>query len=370
MNLSHVNPFLVRAGSFTSELSAFVDWGQTSTYGPISQALFTLSAALVPLSPILAIYLFKTVCLALHIFNGYAIWRLLSLPERGKIALAYLIHPLLLMEQVGSGHVDVLVSTSLILFAGCLLRQRYSFSFAALWAGFLAKTIPLIWMPLLLIALVRQRRWWVLSRIGLLSLGLIIVLSLTVLPAGAWHSLLNPGVSGQYQSSLHGLIKTGLDIVRIFLPSALTLAQEKQILLRVSSFTLLGFALVYSWIAFRIYRQPGSMLQLLEAMGWATLILLLLATPWLMPWYASVLLTFAALLPKARLFCYTSLAFGLSSSAQYLLQGHNSLKAAVMIGLPVLVLLTGMRLLHQKQVPDPSNVASSLLQAPQRRIVQ
>jgi alpha-1,6-mannosyltransferase len=158
-----------------------------------------------------------------------------------------------------------------------------------------------------------------------------------MLPGAAWRSLLNPGVSGQYQSSPHSLAKTGLEMLRIFAPSALTLAEQRQWLMSFSTLTLIGFVLIYSWIALRLYRRSGSALQLLETMGWATLILLLLATPWLMPWYATVLLTFAALLPRARLFCYTSLAFGFSSSAQYLLQGHNALKASVMIGLPLLV---------------------------------
>lgn len=142
MNLSNVNPFTTRANAFVNSLSPFVDWGQTSTYGPVSQSLFTLSAAVIPISPILAIYTYKLFCLGLHIFNSYVIWKLLSNLQRDKIAFAYLINPLLLMEQVGSGHVDVLVSTSLVIFAGFLLKQRYGFAFLALWGGFLSKTSP------------------------------------------------------------------------------------------------------------------------------------------------------------------------------------------------------------------------------------
>lgn len=346
MNLHQVNPFITRADAFTSVLSPFVDWGQTSTYGPISQGLFTLCAALVATSPILAIYSYKMVCLGLHIFNGYGIWNMAPSDQRDKLTFAYLVNPLLLMEQVGSGHVDILVSTSLILFAGFLFRKQYAVAFLALWGGFLSKTIPLIWMPLMGIFLLRQRRWKTLLGICLISLSLIVILSITVLPdVAAWSSLLNPGVTGLYQSSLHAIAAFGLNMVRIFDPGALTLAQEKQLLLKLSHYTLVTFAAIYSWLAWRTYRQRWCFpTQLIETMGWATLILLLIATPWLMPWYSSVLLTLAALIPAAHLFGLTTLAFGLSSSAQYVLQEHESLKSVLAIGLPFVVLVLSWRL--------------------------
>jgi alpha-1,6-mannosyltransferase len=355
MNLGGANPFLIRAGDFTTALSPFVDWGQTSTYGPVSQLLFTLSAAVVPTSLVLAIYVYKAFCLGLHIFNGYGIWRLLAGPIRGKMALAYLVNPLLLMEQVGSGHVDVLVSTSLIVFTACLFKQRYQLAFAALWMGFLAKTVPLIWMPLLGVFLLRQRRWWQLAGMALLSVGLIAALYATVLPnLTAWTSLLNPGVAGQYQSSLQALVKFGLDLRRIFAPGAMMLTEEKQILLMVSRAALLGFALFYGWRLWRLWRRSASSAELLEEMGWVTLVLLLFATPWLMPWYVSVLLTIAALLPRAYLFGMTTLAFGLSSSAQYVLQGHDSLKSLVAIAIPLLVWLVGRSLLARSHPELPA----------------
>ena len=141
MDLSGVNPFLTRAKAFVTELSPFVDWGQTSTYGPLSQLLFTAAATIVPIHPFWAIYAYKSVCLGLHVLNGYLIWRLLPATEREKITLAYLLNPLLLMEQVGSGHVDVLVSTSAIVAIGSLTSQRYLSASIALWGGFLAQNL-------------------------------------------------------------------------------------------------------------------------------------------------------------------------------------------------------------------------------------
>lgn len=215
-------------------------------------------------------------------------------------------------------------------------------------------------MPFIAIYLIRCRCWVYLLGISLLSIGLIAVLSSTVLPSlAAWKSLLNPDVSGLYQSSFHAIVKFGLDLLRIFVPGSLTLAQEKQLLLQFSHYMLVCFTAIYSWIAWRTYRQRFSTpRKLVENMGWATLALLLVATPWLMQWYASILLTIAALIPGSHLFGLTSLAFGLSSSAQYVLQGHDSLKSAVSIGLPLLVLIVSLKLRTQssssKALPIPT----------------
>lgn len=359
MNLSDVNPFLTRAGAFTTELSPYVDWGQTSTYGPLSQLLFALGAAILPVHPLLAVYAFKAICLVLHVLNGLLVWRLLQpLPERGKVTIAYLLHPLLLFEQVGSAHIDVIVSNSLILLASCVFLQRYALGFLAMWAGFLSKTLPLIWMPLVGVFLVRRRQWTQLCLSIVLSAGLIALLWLTVLPnLAAWSSLLNPGVEGQYKSSIHELVKFGLDWWRLTHPKTLTLTQQNFLLLKVSQYTKLGFAIVYAVFALKILRQREyTEFTLLEDLGWVTLILLLFATPWVMPWYASVMVTFAAVLPKARLLGLTSLMFALASSAQYLLQGLDGISCLVAIGLPIVTVLIGVDVLHGRAIAPVENL--------------
>jgi alpha-1,6-mannosyltransferase len=353
MNLSNVNPFITRAKAFITELSPFVDWGQPSTYGPLSQLLFTASATLVEIHPFVAIYAFKLVCLGLHILNAYLIWQLLPIPGRGTIALAYLVNPLLLMEEVGSGHIDILLSTCAIVFMGCLLRQRYVSASVALWGGFLAKTLPLLWMPLVGLLFIRQRRWWSLLGAILLSLALVAVLSLTVFPQlAAWKSLLNPGVDGQYQSSLHSLFRSWLHLYRVLSPASMNPLFDKWLLLKFTQYTQIAFLMFYAWLALRACTKRFYTEQnLIEDLGWATLVLFLLATPWLMPWYACVLLAIAALIPQARLFGMTTLAFSLSSSAQYMLQGHEGLKAFLAIGLPVIVLICGA-LLDRLRMPE------------------
>ncbi|BAU09656.1 hypothetical protein LEP3755_01270 [Leptolyngbya sp. NIES-3755] len=365
MNLSGANPYLIRAASYVTELSPYVDWGQTSTYGVVSQALFTFSALFVTIHPIVAIHVFKLICLALHLFNGYVIWRWLPIPERGRITIAYLLHPLLLMEQVSSAHVDILVSTSLALFAISFTKQRFWLAFLALWGGVLGKTLPIIWAPWVAVTLLRQGHWrWLLAMIAA-SGAIVTGLWFTVMPnLAAWQSILNPGVAGQYQSSLMSIAKFALDLVRIFTPENLALADQRLILNTLSSLTLVAFLFFYSWQLWRSDKRWNNTPQMLiEEMGWTTMFLFLFATSWLMPWYCSILITFAALVPQSRIFGLTTLAFALSSSAQYLLGMNASLKSVVSIGLPVLTLIISAIVLRSKPAP-PSEPALEPLPEP------
>jgi alpha-1,6-mannosyltransferase len=354
MNLSQVDPFTTPAGEFVSGLTPFVDWKQTSTYGPISQLLFSFSASAIAFSPFLAIYLFKSICLLAHLFNGYLIWKILPPLQRGKITTAYLICPLLLVEQVGSAHVDVFINTCVLLVAACLIKQRYAIAFLALWGGFLAKTIPIIWMPLLGVFLIRRQYWKQLAIALLASLFIVATLSLTVLPnLQSWRSLLNPGVIGQYQSSLPALLRASFETLQIFLPGFLPLSDQKQVLLRVARSGLLVFALFYGWVMLRMFwKHTYSAMHLLEAMGWVTLVLMLYSTAWLMPWYVSVLLAIAAVIPTARVFGITTLMFMVSSSAMYWLQGDAGLRSLVALGLPTLALIVGFRLFPRTQTAE------------------
>lgn len=257
--------------------------------------------------------------------------------------MAYLLNPLLLMEQVGSSHVDILVSTCLIILIWCLNKQRYILGFLAIWAGFLAKTLPLIWVPLVSILLIRRRCWKQLLGVVILSLVLLIALWATVMPGKeAWLSILNPGVAGKYHASLHALVQSWLNLIRLSSPKLLTFAHERHMLSKLTQYSLIGFAAFYIWVAWKGYtKRYNSQLNLIIDLGWVTLSLFLFATPWLMPWYASSLLPITALIPQAQLFGLTSLMFCLSSSSVYLLQGLNGIESIVSIGLPTFILIYG-----------------------------
>src|SRR5947209_4060987 len=111
-----------------------------------------LGALAVPLGPVAAVYLLKLFCLLAHVASAYLIWRLLrDTRYRGRITLAYLVNPYLLAQHVADGHVDVFLCLTLVLLAGCLLRRRYLAAVVALVVGVLVKTLPVIWLPLILV---------------------------------------------------------------------------------------------------------------------------------------------------------------------------------------------------------------------------
>ncbi|WP_190805466.1 hypothetical protein [Leptolyngbya sp. FACHB-261] len=350
MSLNGVNPFTHGAGGFASELSPLIRWGQSSTYGPVAQLLFMAAATATSLSPILAVYLFKLFCLLIHIFNAYLVWRLLRFSAyRSSITAAYLVNPLLLFEQVASAHIDVLISTVVLLLAACLRYRRYAMAMAVAWVGFLIKTLPIVWLPLLSVFLIRQRRWLSLAIVIACSLIAAVALEQTVLPTvGAWKSLLNPGAAGT-ANSLHKLLKVSLD-------SAPGISANVQQLL-LSKFKLIayaGFAAFYIWTLLKVYgRQRYRETNLIVDIGWITLVLFLLATPWLMPWYASVLLAIVALNPESRVFALTTLSFCLSSSCVYALMGVGAASSVVMVGLPATMLLLAPKLSRSWPVPSP-----------------
>lgn len=356
MNLFQTDPFTTPAGDFLSPLTPFVDWKQTSTYGPFSQLVFTLSAIAGFLHPIMAVYVFKTLCLGLHILNGYLVWKILPAAQRGKLAIAYLLAPVLLVEQVASAHVDVFVNTSILLTALCVFSRRYATAFLALWGGFLAKTIPILWMPLLALYLLRTQRWKQLILGLLLSGAIATLLTLTVLPGlPAWRSLFNPGVTGQFQSSLHALIRAGLETLPYFRPNAPPPSIYKYWLLDLSRYTLMAFIGFYLFTCLRMFRRHYKATHLLADMGWVTLVLMLYATAWLMPWYVSILYAIAVTIPQSRLLGLTVLTFGISSSAMYVLQGDAGLRSLCAVGLPTIVLLMGA--LFQRRKGDPTQTA-------------
>jgi alpha-1,6-mannosyltransferase len=83
--------------------------------------------------------------------------------------------------------------------------------------------------------------------------------------------------------------------------------------------------------------------------GWVSLVLMLLATPWLMPWYASISLPVTALNIDDRRFLFASLAFCLSSTGYYMLLSTGIFQSWFMVGLPFLVLGLEMILPRSKR---------------------
>lgn len=306
------NPYLTPAHKFASEVTPFLHWDQTSTYGPISEGLYLIASSLAPVSPALAVYLFKAMAALFHTLNGYLVWRFLAAhPHRGTLALAYLLNPVLLSEHVASAHIDVVLSTAVLLALGWILTRRWLLAITATWAGFLIKTVSVIWLPLLFVYLLRQRLWRALAGAAFISVVLVAILSLTILPSiDAWRSLVNPGVSGMAARAYHHVFQLTLNFV-----PGLEYETKADALSVFTSISRALFALFYAVTALRIlFQRSFTEANLAAALGWTTLVLFLFATPWLMPWYPTLLLPIAVLCLHDRRFVVAAFVFTYSAA--------------------------------------------------------
>ncbi|MBW4658923.1 MAG: hypothetical protein KME15_09625 [Drouetiella hepatica Uher 2000/2452] len=313
MGLRGINPYIIPSSKVSTVLDPLLYWLQTSTYGPISEVFFMVSALFVQLSPIIGVYVFKIFCVLAYVLNAYLIWRFLKpSPHRSKLTMIYLLNPFLLMAHIADAHVDVFLCSSIILLIICLYNRLYVASVLAVTAGFLTKTLPIIWFPLVAGFLVRRRRWRELAIATAICLAIVLVLSYTVFPTlAAWKSLLNPGVSGLTARSIHHLVN-----LIISFTTGSELYQNQAIMQQMARITFLGFAGFYAWKLFQPWlKSRYSEAHLIVDLGWVTLVLLLGATPWLMPWYPSVLLPFALLAINASIFSLTSFVFCLTTGA-------------------------------------------------------
>jgi alpha-1,6-mannosyltransferase len=315
MGLRGVNPYLTPAGSIPiPEMPLQSDWRQTSTYGPLTQLLFMIAVIPAKVSPVLAVYGFKLLCLIAHVVNAFLVWRMLGAGRlRSKLTMAYLINPSLLSMHVAEAHVDVFLCSATILLVGCILSGRYVEASLAAWAGVLTKTLPILWLPLLASFMLRRRAWKSLGWSGLASVAIVAVLAATLLPTvEAWRSLFNPASRGMEARSIHHLASLVLEHAVKLAPAARAAILSQAALLCTG-----GFGLYYLWAFLKPhFGRMSSDAALVADLGWVTLALLLAATPWMMPWYPTILVPLG-ILSGAPFLGLCSLVFSLSAGVVY-----------------------------------------------------
>jgi alpha-1,6-mannosyltransferase len=288
-----INPYLVPVEAVASPLSLFLHWPGFSPYGPISQLFFMAAAWAVSWGVLPALFLFKSLCLGIHSLNGYVIWR--SLPSddrRDKLTLAYLLNPILLSEFVVNAHNEVLLATTVIVAIMALYRHHHTIALLAMVLGALIKTLPIVWIPVVGLYLVRRNQW---RPIGI-TLGVSVAiggwLSQTWLPtATAWRNLIDPSVQTMTYRSLHH----GVRLMTMTWPTDRA-AIAMQL---VCGLTLAVAAGVGLGIGARILRRRDyDEISLVQDLAWLTLALLL-AKPYLAPWHTTTLMVMGALTIQA-----------------------------------------------------------------------
>lgn len=318
-----VNPYIVPAEAFKSPYSPHMIWRQTSTYGPVSQVLFSFSALFTIFGTTTALYVFKLICLSFHVSSAFLVWKLAKRSaQRNLITLAYLVNPILLFEYVKQAHVDAVLNFIIILSLLLILERRYFWSNVGLLLGVFCKTLPVIWLPLLWLHLFHERLWKSLAWCVVSAVCVIALFSLTILPTFAtWISLLNPGVAWQTAGSFHNLLDVSLYYAANVLPAAIS--QKRYRLVIPFKMLTYGLYVVYFvWLSIRVLRGRDDKGLILD-MGWSALILFMLATPWYQPWYAAIFVSFIALLltrkldEKTRFFIWTAWIYCVCSTSYY-----------------------------------------------------
>ncbi len=366
MSLYRINPYITAAIDFDSVVSTFLDWGQTSTYGVVSLFLFAISAKFVETNIYIGVYLFKLFCLSFHILNSYLIWRALKAnAHRHKITLAYLLSPVLLFQQVTEAHIDVFLCTVVIAIDQLLKTRRYLLALLSTSVGFLTKTLPIIWIPLIGVFLIRQKCWRTLVKFTVICAIGVLILHFTVFPtSGAWKSVLNPGVEGMTAGSWHTVLQGVLSRTQAIVPnptarSIVLDSTQAMIWGLFNRFTLLVFAAYYGITMYRIYRNRFILeSQLMIQIGWVTFVLFAFATAWYQPWYATILLPVAVLNLQAPFFAITVFVFSLTGTAANLALGYGIgtagiLAAILTMGSTIVVLLLRPKIMAYLEAKVP-----------------
>jgi hypothetical protein len=287
-----VNPYLPSA----QELLVNDAWQQTMsssahrsalTYGPSWLYLSLPVVALAGSSLPLAFIALKLLNVVLVLVCGAAIWRLLAdeAPYQRRLFLLLLAwHPLLWLEVLWNGHNDVAMMVWVVLALLALQHNRPLLTAGLLMGGVATKYIPLLLVPLFLVALLRKKplstgqawrllAWFALTSAIVLALlyapvlwdeGLVVFTGLT-----AHAAKINPSFGAFLQLAATSLI--GNTAGRLLLP-----------------LLLLGMV---GWQGWRVW-QGGS---LPSALLVVLLVYVLLLSPWLVPWYGIWLLVLAPL---------------------------------------------------------------------------
>ncbi len=137
-----------------------------TVYPSVCQAVFWMAAKVFPENVSGAILIIKLFLLAAE---GLAVWSLWRLRPGGWAAAAYALHPLAIVEVVGNAHFEGAMVAFLLTGLWCLHRPRWWWA-SAFWALAIAvKLLPLLFLPILGLALEKRARWHFLGGVMLFS---------------------------------------------------------------------------------------------------------------------------------------------------------------------------------------------------------
>jgi len=152
-----LNPFVARPDAVMwDSFFLYAGWKYfPGAYGPLWEELAAIAAWAAGNSIVVNVLVFKLLSVATYAGIGVLVIQMLQehAPERvGYGAVFWLWNPLVLYTTAGNGHNDAVMLFCVVLAFYLLARQHFTFALMALTAGALVKFIPLLLIPIFLVA--------------------------------------------------------------------------------------------------------------------------------------------------------------------------------------------------------------------------
>ena len=315
------NPLTVAPAAFAADpLLRLSDWGELpSPYGPLWSLLLALPSYAVRGSADATVNLLalKGLVVALLLLTAWLVGATAERLRPGSRTAAIVLfgwNPLVLLHIAGDAHNDIAMACLLALALWLVTSGRPVGAAAALTLSFLVKFVTLLFLPLLLVWLLRSgrpARRREAARCLLVSGALVLLL---YAPFWAGRATFAASLAeGRYVTT---------SLAAVLLPWLATVIGDDAARTAVVAGSRLLFAPLYLWVLSRVNGEPR---RLAEAGAGAALLYMLVATPWLMPWYALTPLVCVAALPSDRRSAIQSLVVALTLGALLLPVATNYL---------------------------------------------
>jgi len=296
------NPFYEPPRRYAQDaFFGYVAWPDyTSAYGPLWELLAAGASRLAGEGILANVLVFKGLGLAAYAGCLALIASLLRrfAPERALQGVClFALNPFVIYETAGNEHNDIVMVFFILLGLWALLRQQHSWAALALLAGGLVKFIPLLLLPIVVVASLRalpngRERWRYLSVTALAGLVLAAAVFAPFWRGGDILAVQRRGTL--FTASLPALVQAQLE-------QGLGIEASQHTVAAVAA--LLTLAAV-GYQTMRVWRVSGQRLDWLVPIRAATHLLLfylLFTCLWFQPWYTLWPLALAALLPEGAL---------------------------------------------------------------------
>jgi len=291
------NPATTVPAAFPSDPALrFISWQHTpSVYGPLFNAIAGGTVLLSGKGAVANVIAFKLLALAFFIGSLFVVDSLARRMHAGKrafILAAVAFNPLLIIHLVGGGHNDTIMIFLLVLAFLLYRQERPVLAVSSAVLSVLIKTTAVFVLIPMLVLFLRQNARWPLRKYGQAALAVVGLPLLFYLPM--W-----PGVSG-----LKRIISVGSDFNQVSVPKFFSVYVEKALHglgMHTTNAASLGGSLargafMLAFLAVLVFCcwKVRDLDSLLFYSG-VILFAFLMSTPWLMPWYAGMVIAVAAL---------------------------------------------------------------------------